>query len=102
MGSWDGAEVCEIVGLYLLSKLVGLNMSVGLYRDDDLCACQLTPRQTEILKQKLCKIFKDNDLTITIEANAKDVNFLDMNLNLETGIYKPFMKENDSPVYVHK
>ena len=33
--------------------------------------------------------------------NAKDVNFLDMNLNLETGIYKPFMKENDSPVYVH-
>ena len=36
MGSYDGAEVCELVGLYLLSKLtpqMGIK-NVGLYRDD--------------------------------------------------------------------
>ena len=36
-----------------------------------------------------------------MEANAKDVNFFDVNLNLNTVIYKPFMKPNDRPVYVH-
>ena len=38
MGSYDGAEVCELVGLFLLSKLqplLGVNR-VGLYRDDGL------------------------------------------------------------------
>ena len=38
-GSYDGAEVCELVGLYLLHKLQRLftnNSSVGLYRDDGL------------------------------------------------------------------
>ena len=31
----------------------------------------------------------------------KSVDFLDVNLNLETGTYKPFMKPNDKPTYVH-
>ena len=38
MGSYDGAEVCEIVGLFMLdilSKLFEKN-SIGLYRDDGL------------------------------------------------------------------
>ena len=38
MGSYDGAEICELVGLYLLSKLQPLlgDNRVGLYRDDGL------------------------------------------------------------------
>ena len=38
MGSYDGAEVCELVGLYILdelSKFLNKN-DVGLYRDDGL------------------------------------------------------------------
>ena len=31
----------------------------------------------------------------------KEVNFLDITLNLTTGVYKPYMKENDHPVYVN-
>ena len=38
---------------------------------------------------------------MTIETNAKVVNFLDVTLDLNTGIYKPFIKENDSPLYVN-
>ena len=37
MGSFDGAEVCDLVGLYLLSKIsvfIDLN-NVGSYRDDE-------------------------------------------------------------------
>ena len=30
MGSFDGAEVCELVGLYFLSKLQHLDIYVGL------------------------------------------------------------------------
>ena len=38
MGSFDRAEICEIVGLYLLNKLSNLlgKENVGLYRDDSL------------------------------------------------------------------
>ena len=38
MGSYDGAEICELVGLYILSilrKVHGIQ-NVGLYRDDGL------------------------------------------------------------------
>ena len=44
MGSYDGAEVCELVGLYLMSKLeilIGKNQ-LGLYRDDGLAAVGLS------------------------------------------------------------
>ena len=38
MGSFDGAEVCEFVGLYLLNKINSLlgYQIVVLYRDDGL------------------------------------------------------------------
>ena len=38
MGSLDGAEVCEIVGLYLLDKVSVLlsKDNAGLYRHDEL------------------------------------------------------------------
>ena len=32
----------------------------------------------------------------------KVVNFLDVDFNLETGLYRPYMKPNDTPTYVHK
>ena len=38
MGSFDGAETCELVGLFLLYKIIGFIPieKVGLYRDDGL------------------------------------------------------------------
>ena len=38
MGSYDGAEVCELVGIFLQSELseVMEKLSYGLYRDDGL------------------------------------------------------------------
>ena len=101
MGSFDGAESCDICGLFLLSKLKHMSITVGLYRDDGLAISKLTPRQTENAKKAICAVFKKYDLSITIEANLKVVNFLDVQLDLEKEIYKPFMKPNDKPNYVH-
>lgn len=52
MGSFDGAETCELVGLYLLSQLQHLNIDVGLYRDDGLAVTKQRPRDVELKKKK--------------------------------------------------
>ena len=63
---------------------------------------KLSPQNTERMKKEICKIFKQNDLNITIEANKKTVDFLDITLDLRTGIYKPYRKANSSINYLHK
>ena len=78
MGSFDGAETCELVGLFLFTKLTHLDVNVGLYRDDGLATCTKSPKQVEAIKKERCKIFKHNSLQITIEANKKIVAFLDI------------------------
>ena len=34
MGFFDGAEICELVGLFLLHELEELGIILGIYRDD--------------------------------------------------------------------
>ena len=86
----------------MLSKLSDFSLEIGVYRDDGLAVCNQSPRQAELTKKKLCRIFKDNGLNITADANLKSVDFLDINLNLEMDTYKPYMKLNETPTYVHK
>ena len=68
-------------------KLPMLDVNVGLYRDDGLATCTKTPKQVEAIKKEMCKIFKHNSLQITIEANKKVVDFLDITLDLRAEIY---------------
>ena len=103
MGSFDGAETCELVGSYLLNQLPeGIRKQIGLYRDDGLGAFQQTPKEIEGIKKDICKVFRNNGLKITIEANKKMVNFLDVTLNLDKGSYEPYTKPNNTPIYVHR
>ena len=53
MGSYDGAECCEIVGLFILSKLEPIfGQHVGLYRDDGLgVLCHSGPESEQIKKK---------------------------------------------------
>ena len=74
----------------------------GLYRDDGLAVCKATPKQMDKTKQEVSEIFKANGLKITIEANKKTINFLDVTLDLASGSYKPFMKPNNKILYVHQ
>ena len=45
MGSHDSAEVCEIVGLFLLKEIrnENLNITAGGYRDDFLAISENSP-----------------------------------------------------------
>ena len=104
MGSFDGAKICELVisfTLFKLNQMVG--DSIGLYRDDGLAAVQAIPRQTENMKKQLCSTFLDLGLKITIEANMKIVNYLDVTFNLQAATYQPpYMEPDNLPQYVHK
>ena len=103
MGSYDGAEICDIVGLFLLSELkkLKLNADIGCYKDDGLGVSSSTPRQVESIKKKICETLRKFGLKITIEANKKIVQYLDVELNLEKGSFRPYIKPGDTPLYVH-
>jgi hypothetical protein len=103
MGSFDGAETCELVGSFLLSKLSPeCQNNIGLYRDDGLAAFDKTPRDIENVKKEICKTFSEHNLKITIQANKKSVNYLDITLDLRSGTYKPFNKPGNTPQYVNR
>ena len=107
MGAFDGAETTDIVGLYLLSQLKEISensdfeISNNLYRDDGLSWTNATARTTEKIKQKIANVFKRNGLNVSIVANSKQVDFLDVTLNMDTGVFKPFIKPGDKPLYVN-
>ena len=52
---------------------------------DGLAVLNQTPRQIEKAKKQICQIFANNNLKITVDANKKVVNFLDVTLDLKTG-----------------
>ena len=98
MGSFDGAEICELVGLFLLNnltQLVGSN-NIGLYRDDGLAILEnASGPSTESIKKRIIKLFQHHGLKITAETNLVQTNFLDVTLDLGSGRYWPFRKPND-------
>ena len=102
MGSYDGAEKCDLVGLYLLFLLKNLPLlNPGLFRDDGLAVTTQSRFEAEKTKKKICDIFKSEGLSITIEANLKVTDFLDVELNLNTQTHKPFSKPNNTILYVN-
>ena len=102
MGSYDGAEICEFVGLYILGRVNGIQ-NVGLYRDDGLaCLHKISgPASGKIWKDTIRTFRQSFGLKITITTNLKTVNFLDATFNLCTGKYQPYKKRNDTPTYIN-
>ena len=101
MGSFDGAEVCELVGLYLLHLLKDTKQDLGLYRDDMLGVTRLRGRSLEKMKQKIQSIFQEAGLKVIGTVGLEATDFLDIFLNLRTGTHRSFVKEGDQPTYVH-
>ena len=62
MGNYDGAEVCEIVGLFMLdmlSKLFEKNF-IGLYRDGGLSIFRnYNGHQNDKVRKDIMKLFKE-------------------------------------------
>ena len=105
MGSYDGAEICELVGLFILNHLGKKfgKKNIGLYRDDGLAVIKnRSARLADKTRKELHKIFEQFGLKITAESNLHVVNFPDVTFDLSTGKYKPYRKPNDDPLYIHK
>ena len=105
MGSFDGAEICDLVGLYLLHHLAKKfgKKFVGLYRDDGLAIIQgKSARIADNVRKELHEIFQAHGLRITAEISHQTVNFLDITLNLSDGTYTPHMKPNSVPLYINR
>ena len=108
MGCYDVTDVCKLVLshlFHLLNKLSNIvrKESVGLYRDDGLGVLRnLSDPQTERNRKAILKVFKDCGLKITIQANLQIVNFLDVQLNLDTSTYQPYRKRDNNPVHLNK
>ena len=105
MGSYDGAEICELVGLYILSflgKVCGIQ-NVGLYRDDGLaCFRKISGPSSDKIQKDMIRTFRENfGLKITIATNLKTVSFLDVIFNFCIGKYQPYKKPNDTPTYIN-
>ena len=105
MGSYDGAEVCELVELYIpdiLTKEFSHDMT-DLYRDDELgCFQNVSGLKSKKAKKKLCKIFKQSGLSITVECNLQITDFLDVTFDLRTDKYYPYRKDNNQLLYINK
>ena len=103
MGSFDGAEICEMVGLYILHciKEKVPEIEFGLYRDDGLGFHKSGRKATmERTKKKLIQIFKNLGLKITIETNMTQVNFLDVSMHIN-GEFWPYQKANNTTKYIN-
>ena len=67
-----GAEICEIVGIYLLKKLSPLleKKNFGLYRDDGFATVNSSSGPVlDRMRKDIISIFKNEGLSITIGTN---------------------------------
>ena len=104
MGSFDGAEIRELVGIHVLSLLSNKldKQSTGLYKDDGLVLLRNTSKQkTDQIRKDIIKIFKDAGFKIEIKTNLHIVDFLDVTFNLLDETYRPYKKPNDQLLYVN-
>ena len=102
MGAFDGAEVCELIGLFIIITInESINFeSICLYRDDGLAVLKsATGSESERTRTRLIKTFQDNGLSIASQTSA---NFLDITLILRTQSHKPYLKPSNQPLYIEK
>ena len=78
MGRFDGVEVCELVGIYILcflAKLINKN-DCCLYRDDGLLKLRnVNGQQIDRMRKNIIKVFKDIGFAIDVETNLKIIDF---------------------------
>ena len=86
MGSFDGEELCELVGIYiqpLLNELINKRNS-SLYWDERLILLlKINKQQNDKLLKNVIGTFQSFCFKTEIIINLKEVDFLDVTFNLK-------------------
>ena len=93
------------MGLYLLneiSRIIGDKNEYGLYRDAFLGITKGSGPFNTRLRKKMEALFKENFLTLDEFEISNSVDYLDVHLNLNDNIHRPYRKRSNVPVYIHK
>ena len=98
MTSYDGAELFELIGIYIQSLLESTLEKdlMGLYQDTGLIILRNTNSQKmDKVRKKIISLLKSTDLGIEIRTNLTEVNFLDITFNLERNTYRLYKKHDN-------
>ena len=104
MGSYNRAEVCELVRFYLLGKLAPLigTKNVRLYRDDSFAVIhQANGTKMDRIRKDVINLFKSEGLSITTDTNLIETDFLDVSFDLGMDKFFPYRKPRNIPLYIH-
>ena len=104
MGGLDSAQIADFIGVYILDTIGRITdkANIGLYRDDGLLVIpNSNGPKTSNIQKRLVRAFRFLGFKVEIKSNIRSVNFLDVTLDLPSGSYKPFSKDNANPSYVH-
>ena len=103
MGSYDSAEFCELIGMYIQSLLTHLlsKDNMDLHRDSALfILLKISKQQADRMRKKRISIFKNIDFEIEIVTYLTKVDFLYVTFNLENNTHRPYKKPNDKLIYI--
>ena len=94
----DGAEVCDLTDLYILSKIkkVFENQNNGLG-----ILWNLSGSQIERLRKGFIEIFDECRSSITTKTNLNVIQFLNIELDLIHNTYRPYKATNYYPMYIN-
>ena len=96
IGSYPGAEICTLVGIYILNKVSDSNIfggkwAFGLYRDDFIGVVMKPIRDIEhSVKKQLVGIFKIAKLELEGFVIGKKTVFLDVQFDLKKEKHRPY------------
>ena len=95
MESFDGEDICDVVELYIISKLGNVFSNCGLYRDDGLGVIDLAkPVVYDRIRKQVFKVMSDIGFKFSLDLGNQVTDFLDVFLNLYDGTFRPYRKPN--------
>ena len=105
MGTYHGAEITDLIGLYILDQLKTkvTDVEFGLYRDDGMGIKKKGPKtQLKSTRDRIKDVFKEIGLEITInDSTLTRMDFLDVTFDLNKETYELYKKPNDHPEYIN-
>ena len=105
MRTYDGAEICELVGcvlLYSINKIVDPS-SHGLYHEDDLIIVDKSaPKKCDGIWKRSHRLFGEFGFKLDTQIDLRIADYLDVPLKLYNGTVSQFRKRNQDLRYVDR